>query len=182
MNIKFIASFNKNLKYKIYAINGKKRNLICKGEFLQSAEKEISVKGKELIVRIKRNNFFIAFWAAFYVGLANFFNFLIYRPRLIGAGMVKYLSLYPYEEIRIKDTSKSNDMEIYYNPSPIFHHVDHRDKTVISEYLTCKTHPYSEEFSARKITNRILYAFVWVLWIAIIELICQLIAFYVVKR
>lgn len=182
MKIEFIASYNKILKYKIYDINGEKRKLVCKGKFLQNEEKVISVKGKELIVRIKRHNFFIAFLAGVYVGLANFFNFLIYRPRLIGAGMAKYLSLYPYEEIRIKDTTKSNDMEICYNPSPIFHRVDHRDKTVVYEYLTCKTHPYSEEFSARKITNRILYAFVWVFWLAVIESICQLIAFCAANR
>lgn len=178
----FIHSFSKEkLAYKIYGFDGGKRKILRKGRFTGNFSTDISVSGKELIVRIARRNFFVAFWAALYVGIANFGNLLIYKPRMIGVGLSKYLSLYPFEELRVTDIGRSEVMEIVYHSPPLYRRVNFREKTVVSEYLTCNTHPYVEEFSGRKAVNRALYALAILFGLAVIELICHLIVVLIMK-
>lgn len=181
MKIKINSTYDKVLKYAIYGINDQKRKLIQKGKFVRNIEADIDVCGNELIVRIIRRNLFIAFLSAIYVGIANFGNLLINKPRSIGSGITNYLSLYPFDELRIKDISRSENMEIIYHRSPMYRRVNNDKITAKGEYMICKTHPYAEEISGRTVINRILYAFVLVFWLVIVELVCNLIV-YIMRR
>ncbi len=181
MKIRLTSSCDKDLSYKIYGVVGGKRKLACKGKFLRETETAFCAECDGLIVRIKCRSIFISFLAALYIGVANLFNLIFYRPRLAGSAVSVYLSLYPFDEIKIGDLSRAEIIEINYNKPPLFREVNHRDKTVLTEYLTCRTHPYLKELSSRKAANGILYALSAVFWLAIIGTVCFLIAVYVVR-
>ncbi len=180
MKISFYSPYEKKLKYKIYGFDGNKRELIGKGKFLHNIETDIKIAENQLIVRVQRYNILIAFLRAVCVVIANLF-YIPNRKKIVEA-TPQYLSLYPFEEIRIAGTNSSETINIQYNAAPLTRMVyrsDRPEKNMIVDYLTCSTHKYNSEYSGQRKINKVLYAFAVIFWIALIAAVCLAVRFFV---
>lgn len=175
MKIKINSLYDKKFFYRIYATEGDKRTLLTKGSFVGSTEFELPHTGREIIVRIRPKRGIKSIPHLFKVGLLNTF---LYENR--------HLTQYdPYDvynlfnEIRITDTDLSEQMEINYSTAPIEEMQPNSIyKKVRIEYLTCKTHPYKQEFKKSESASSCFSMLLGIGVIAIIFGIAFLIGFF----
>lgn len=146
MRVRITSSYDKKVYYRIYAADGKKRALLTKGIFIGSTEFELPHTGREIIVRIKPKRGIKSVPSFFKTIIINFNHFLEKVPATPNKEEDNYNI---FDEIRITDCSRAEEMVINYNLPPVSETACKIFHGPYREYITCKTHPYKIEESSK---------------------------------
>ena len=148
MKITIHTSSSKEIKYRIYALQGRERTLLNKGRFENQTEINLSNTSSQIIVRTSAYSLWQRFWAFLYVSFWLCFHT---SPITMEYHHTKYVKeLNYFNEIRI-DCKKNDELIVIKHAlTPLI--INKRNRALLADTLkgelvalTSTTHSYIEE-------------------------------------
>jgi hypothetical protein len=146
MKLNIHTEAKKKVKYKIYAINDKKKKLVEKGKFKNEVNLSLDNNAEEIIVRVSPCGFFALIFSILYLQVWEMFNF---GSNSKNYDHVKYMKdLNYYNEIEIRNCKNIETAEVLYRYTPYI--ITYPNKRRLPkekwgpqvEPLVCTNHPY----------------------------------------